>query len=91
MVSLPFTRLTRRLAQRAGVEEPQITWQVDEGPWFDNQIATLAMDGRRATFRLERSFLDDGHARLETLLEKPLVGDRDWPALIAGTRESAAR
>ena len=91
MVSQPFTRLTRRLAQRAGVEEPHITWQVDEGPWFDNQIATLALDGRRATFRLERSFLDDGHPRLETLLEKQLVGDRDWPALIARTRESAAR
>jgi hypothetical protein len=86
MMSRPFARLTRRLSRRAGVAEPQISWRTDEGPWFDNQIATLILDGRQATFRLERSFLVDNEARLEILLEKQLAGDRDWPGLITGTR-----
>jgi PhoD-like phosphatase len=91
MMSRPFARLTRRLSRRAGVAEPQISWRTDEGPWFDNQIATLILDGRQATFRLERSFLVDNEARLEILLEKQLTGDRDWPGLIAGTRPAAGR
>lgn len=68
-----------------------MSWNVDEGPWFDNQIGTLTVDGRAATFTLERSYLDGEAARLETLLETSLTGDRDWPTLIARTRESAAR
>jgi PhoD-like phosphatase len=91
MLGRRFTRFTRRLAQGAGVEEPSMSWNVDEGPWFDNQIGTLTVDGRAATFTLERSYLDGEAARLETLLETSLTGDRDWPTLIARTRESAAR
>jgi PhoD-like phosphatase len=91
IISLPVARLTRRMAQRVGVAAPELSWQMDEGPWFDNQIGTLALDGRRATFRLERSFLDDGQPRLETVLERPLVGERDWPGLIADAAASAAR
>ena len=91
MISRPMTRLTRRLSLRAGVEAPRASWRMDEGPWFDNQIATLLLHGRQATFRLERSRLVDGEAHLEILLEKQLTGGRDWPGLVAGARASAAR
>jgi hypothetical protein len=75
MMAGPSRRLTRWLAHRAGVKDPAISWKVDAGPWFDNQIASLSMDGRRARFRLERSRLgDDGEPCLETLLDQPLSG-----------------
>ena len=45
----PFER--RRCARSpglAGVRDPGIGWRmVGDGPWFDNQVATLVVDGRR--------------------------------------------
>jgi len=73
-VAPPSARLARWLARRAGVAPPPVTWQVDEGPWFDNQIATLSLHGRRADLRLERARLGaDGAPRLDTLLDRPLT------------------
>ena len=43
----------RGLARAAGVEDEPLTWEIADGPWFDNQVATLDLDGRRCTFRLE--------------------------------------
>ena len=31
----------RRLAASAGVAEPDITWQLDEGPWFANGVMSI--------------------------------------------------
>ena len=36
------------MARTAGVRPPLLEWGLDEGPWFDNAIAELALDGRRA-------------------------------------------
>lgn len=67
-------RLARRLARSAGVPAPPVEWSVDDGPWFDNQIATLRLDGRSATLRLERSVLgEDGEPALQVLLDSPLA------------------
>ena len=35
------------------MEGEPLTWEITDGPWFDNQVATLDLDGRRCTFRLE--------------------------------------
>ncbi len=39
----------RGLARAAGVQDESLTWEIVEGPWFDNQLATLHLDGRRCT------------------------------------------
>lgn len=47
--------VTRALARAAGVPDPEIGWRVVEGPYFDNQVATLVLDGRRAAITLEKT------------------------------------
>ena len=39
----------------AGAPEPGIGWRLLEGPYFDNQVATLHFDGRDAAMRLEKT------------------------------------
>ncbi len=63
----------RLLARTAGVRAPAVRWQVDHGPWFDNEIGAIEMDGRSALFRLERAVPGDADERLETVLEQRLV------------------
>ena len=48
-------RVGRGLARAAGVEGESLTWEIAEGPWFDNQLATLQLDGKRCTFHLEKA------------------------------------
>jgi hypothetical protein len=43
------------LARAAGVKPPEIRWRLAEGPFYDNQIATLTVDGREASLKLERT------------------------------------
>ena len=50
---------------RRGVEDESLTWEIADGPWFDNQLATLDLDGRRCTFRLEKAL--GGGEELPTL------------------------
>ena len=54
-MSRPAERLGATLARLAGVPGEPLTWDVGDGPWFDNQVATLDLDGRHATFRLEKA------------------------------------
>jgi hypothetical protein len=69
--------LGRALARAAGVPEPPVRWRFQDGdPRFDNQVATLEIDGRRARMVLERSTLtDDGpaHPGLERVAEHALA------------------
>jgi hypothetical protein len=71
--SRPVERFTQRLARSAGVPPPPVTWRVDEGPWFDNQIATLTIHGRGARLRLERSLIAGGRPVLDLLLDRELA------------------
>jgi hypothetical protein len=72
--SRPVTALTRGLAAGAGVEDPRIRWRLCEGPCFDNQVATLKLDGRRATMKLEKvpHDLEGRDERLELAFERRL-------------------
>ena len=45
----------RRSPALAGAPDPGIRWRLLEGPYFDNQVATLRLDGRRATARLDKT------------------------------------
>jgi hypothetical protein len=67
--------VARTLARLAGVRDPGIGWRMcGDGPWFDNQVATLVIDGRDITMRLEKAVpVSEREARLERVLEQPLA------------------
>jgi hypothetical protein len=74
-MSRPFEFVTRALAASAGVDEPDVRWRVvGDGPWFDNQLATLRIDGRAIELRLEKAVpVDESSARLERVLSRKLA------------------
>jgi len=45
----------RALATLAGVRTPALDWRLVGGPWYDNALATLVLDGRTAAVRWEHS------------------------------------
>jgi hypothetical protein len=50
----------RLLSRLAGVETPDLTWRLThEAPWFENHVATLQLDGRRASITFEETVTDD--------------------------------
>jgi len=51
----PFTALTTALARAAGAADPGLRWRLREGPFFDNQVATIRVDGRRASIKLDKT------------------------------------
>jgi hypothetical protein len=65
----------RLLARAAGVSEPEIRWRMVEGPFYDNQVATLSLDGRHATLKLERTTGDPrlDQRRLTTSFERQIT------------------
>jgi hypothetical protein len=65
----------RALARLAGVSPEPIRWRLVEGPYYDNQVATLAIDRRAATLKLERTVGDPetDHRELHTSFERSLV------------------
>ncbi len=62
----------RLLARSAGVPAPKVTWGIDHGPRFDNEIAALELTGRSALFRLEKALPGDASEALETVFERQL-------------------
>ncbi|QBI54792.1 DUF7800 domain-containing protein [Streptomonospora litoralis] len=36
------------MARLAGVPRPKLRWRLEGGPWYDNSLASLVLDGRRA-------------------------------------------
>jgi hypothetical protein len=74
-MSRPFEVAMRGLAHLAGVRDPGIGWRiVGDGPWFDNQVATLTVDGRRIEMRLDKAVpVDEKRAKLECVLEHRLA------------------
>jgi hypothetical protein len=72
------TAIGRALARSAGAPDPEIRWRFCEGPYFDNQAATLILDGRSSAMRLEKTIADEASAdreipKLETVFERPLA------------------
>ena len=74
-MSRGFELITRALARLAGVRDPGIGWRMTgDGPWFDNQVATLVIDGREIEMTLEKAVpVDERRAKLECVLEQRLA------------------
>ena len=71
-------RLGDLLLRSAGVKKPKVRWRFCEGPYFDNQVCFLEIDGRSAWMRLKKTAKraegaeDEGYG-LETVFERPLT------------------
>ncbi|WP_267244318.1 alkaline phosphatase D family protein [Streptomyces sp. PR69] len=91
-------RVGRALARHAGTGRPPVGWRRTGGPWFGNQLMTLALRGRAASLRLDQARTaaggadrgarryGSGHsaaARLATADERELTAHRD-PSLSGG-------
>ncbi len=72
--SRPFGRFARTLARLAGAPDPGIRWRLLEGPYFDNQVGTVRLDGREAIVRLDKTVAgeEDGKS-LEKSFERRLT------------------
>ncbi len=51
-------RVLRMLSARAGVGEPNISWTVENGPWFDNGVMTVVLHERTARVEVEHAHVD---------------------------------
>jgi hypothetical protein len=81
----PAVAFARRLARRAGVPEPPFTWSITEGPWFDNMLATVQLDGPSLVMKWESATIDsaqDTDPELHTVHEFKVVGQA--PAVPTG-------
>ena len=68
-------RFTRTLLRLFGpVPTPSVTWKRSCGPFFGNEIATLLIDGRKATMVLERSTPGDQQPELVEAARLRLAG-----------------
>jgi hypothetical protein len=65
---------THGLARSAGVKLPDVQWRLTQEPTFDNQFATLDIDGEGVTLRIEKTVPGDWRRpRIETSLERRLA------------------
>jgi hypothetical protein len=67
--------IAHALARTARVPDPEIRWRIVQDPTFDNQFATLELDGRHALLRIERTVpeSDRDAEMIETSLERRLA------------------
>jgi hypothetical protein len=66
--------LSRWLARSARVTLPEVEWRLVEEPTFDNQFATLDIDGDHVDLRIEKTVPGDWRRpRIETSLERRLA------------------
>ncbi|MGW0334827.1 alkaline phosphatase D family protein [Streptomyces sp. NPDC003011] len=66
--------LGRSFAWHGGCGRPPVTWRKTGGPWFGNQLMTLALRGRSARLRLEVARAEgDDSPRLITVTESELT------------------
>ena len=83
----------RALSRSAGVKETDLEWQLEQPPTFDNQIATLDIDGDSVELRIEKTVPGDWRRpRFETSLARELTrsaGNRPGgqPALMKSRAE----
>ncbi len=65
----------RTLARLAGIRSDPVRWRALEGPFFDNQVATLTFNGVAGEMKLERTVGDpeSDNRELHTSFERSLV------------------
>jgi PhoD-like phosphatase len=72
--SRPFIGAMRALGRSAGVADPGMRWRLAEGPYFDNQVATIRLDGREARMQLDKTVPgDEDERRLDCVFERRIT------------------
>jgi PhoD-like phosphatase len=68
-------RIGKTLTRLVGVEGPSLSWRlVHEEPWFDNHVSSLAIRGREASLKVEKTIPEDaGKPHLYPILERRLA------------------
>ena len=68
-------RIGKTLSRLAGIEGPSLSWRlVHEKPWFDNHVSSLAIRGREASLKVEKTLPEDtGKPYLYPILERRLA------------------
>ncbi|MFF5444830.1 alkaline phosphatase D family protein [Streptomyces sp. NPDC012888] len=66
-------RLGRLLARHGRTGRPPVSWRRTGGPWFANQLMTLALSGRNARLRLDQARGKGKDTRLVTVLDRDLT------------------
>ena len=68
-------RIGETLTRLVGVEGPSLRWHLLHGePWFDNHVSSLAIRGREASLRVEKTIPEDaGEPHLYPILERRLA------------------
>jgi hypothetical protein len=61
------------LAAGARVEDPGIRWRVTDGPYFDNQVATLRIRGRALEVDIDKTVPGDAHPELQRVCRRRLA------------------
>ncbi|MEU0284509.1 alkaline phosphatase D family protein [Streptomyces sp. NPDC006147] len=64
--------LGRVFVRHGGFGRPPVGWRRTGGPWFGNQLMTLATRGRSAVLRLEHAQQDGSGVRLRRVTERQL-------------------
>jgi hypothetical protein len=93
-MSRPAHAVGRMLARAAGVRDPAIHWRnVGDGPYFDNMVATLLIEGREMELRLDKAVAGAGsrEPQLERVLEHELTSDGRESLQPVGDVDSLAR
>jgi len=73
-MSKPAEAFARGLARAAGVSDPDLRWRFTDGPYFDNQVATIHMTGRGSELILEKTIPGDSEEHsLETSFRRRLA------------------
>jgi hypothetical protein len=74
-LSLPGRLIGRVLARASGAARPEIRWRFREGPYYDNQVAILTLDGRSSSVRLSKTVGDpeSDERELELVFERDLT------------------
>jgi hypothetical protein len=68
----PAALAGRLFSRSAGFEEEKLSWRLThDGPWFENHVATLHLDGKHAKITFERAVTDSsGEPSLEKIYER---------------------
>jgi hypothetical protein len=68
-------RIGKTLSRLAGIEGPSLSWRlVHQKPWFDNHVSSLAIRGREASLKVEKTIREDAEKPyLYPILERRLA------------------
>jgi hypothetical protein len=71
--SRPGRAIGRALAASARVEDPGVRWRITDGPYFDNQVATLRIRGRALEVDIDKTMAGDPQPELERVTRRRLA------------------